>query len=52
MTNEKDQLTEKETETFKMLVRLGDTEELAFKTVINERLRPDNHEFCRNAYCN
>ncbi len=52
MPNKKEQLTEKETETFKILVRLGDSEELALKTVINERVRPDNHEVYRNAYCN
>ena len=45
-------LTEKEMKSFKSLVRLGDSEQLAFDTVINNREKESNFEFYRNAYEN
>jgi len=47
-TNE--QLTTKEIETVKTLIRLGDSEELAIKTVLEGREKADNSEFYRIAY--
>jgi len=46
------QLTASELETVKILIRLGDSKELAEQTVLNEREVEVNHEFYRNAYSN
>ena len=45
-----DNFTQKELETIKRLIQLGDSKELAEKTVLENRSRPDNREFYRNAY--
>jgi hypothetical protein len=46
------ELTAKEQETVKSLIKLGDTKEEAIETVLEERKRPDNSEFYRFAYTN
>lgn len=43
-------LTNKELETFKILVRLGDSKELALKTVLSERQKQTNNQFYINGY--
>ena len=47
-------LTSKENETFNILVKLGDSKELAFKTVVSERKNEAKKEsaFYTNAYTN
>jgi len=45
-------LTAKEIETLNILVRLGDSKELAFATVIAERTKDNSTDFYRNAYEN
>lgn len=45
------ELTNKEQETVKILVRLGDSLELAIKTVLAERNKKTDYEFYYNAYC-
>ena len=45
-------LSQKELLDFKCLVRLGDSEKLAFDTVISLRNRDYSHSFYRNAYEN
>jgi len=45
-------LTTKEIETLTILVRLGDSKELALKTVLNERGKDNSTDFYRNAYEN
>jgi len=45
-------LTVKEIETLNILVRLGDSKELALATVIAEREREVNVTFYENAYYN
>lgn len=45
-------MTKEELETIKTLVRLGDSEELAIKTVLANREKQDTNEFYRNAYTN
>lgn len=47
MTN----LTQKEQDQVKRLIKLGDSLELAIKTVLDLRDEPDNTEFYYNAYC-
>lgn len=46
-------LTDSEQRTYESLVRLGDSEDLALKTILfdRSRARPD-HGFYHNAYCN
>jgi len=44
-------LTEKEQQTVGRLLKLGDTLELAVKTVIEQRCEDDNTEWYYNAYC-
>jgi len=44
-------LNKKETETYNILVRLGDSPELAYKTVIADREKPDNYDSYYEAYC-
>lgn len=46
----KSELTNKEVKSFETLVRLGDSFQLAFETVLNERNEDDAMEFYRNAY--
>jgi hypothetical protein len=49
-------LTNQETKTYKILVRLGDSKELALKTVISERSKEakklESKSFYSNAYSN
>ena len=45
-------LNQKELELFNSLVRLGDSKELALKTVISGRDNKSNVAFYENAYCN
>lgn len=45
-----DNFTEQEIETIKALIRLGDSKELAEKTVIESRAKESNREFYRAAY--
>lgn len=45
-----EQLTTKEIETVKTLIRLGDSEELAINTVLEDRKKKDNSEIYRLAY--
>jgi|DEB0MinimDraft_10_1074344.scaffolds.fasta_scaffold63326_3 hypothetical protein len=45
-----EQLTTKEIETVKTLIRLGDSEELAIKTVLEGREKAYNSELYRIAY--
>jgi hypothetical protein len=47
----KTKLTTKEFETFRILVRLGDSIELAYNTVIAERLKINNFNSYFQAYC-
>ena len=44
-------LTQKEQDQVKRLIKLGDSLELAIKTVLDLRDEPDNTEFYYNAYC-
>ena len=46
----KSELTNKEVKSFETLVRLGDSVQLAYETVLNERNEDDAMEFYRNAY--
>jgi hypothetical protein len=48
----KSELTNKEVKSFETLVRLGDSIQLAYETVLNERTKEDSTEFYRNAYEN
>jgi len=48
----KSKLTSKEIMTFDSLVRLGDSIELAYETILNLRAQEDNTEFYRLAYTN
>ena len=43
-------LTQKELDLFKSLIRLGDSKELALKTVLSERERNNNSELYDMAY--
>ena len=45
-----EKLTTKEIETVKILIRLGDSEELAIETVLKGRGKEDNTEIYRLAY--
>lgn len=45
-----EKLTKKEMESFKILVRLGDSEELALETVLKEREKEDASEFYKQGY--
>ena len=46
------ELTNKEVKLFETLVRLGDSIQLAYETVLNERTKENETEFYRNAYEN
>ena len=46
----KSELTNKEVNLFESLVRLGDSIQLAYETVLKERTKLDATEFYRNAY--
>lgn len=46
----KSELTNKEVKSFETLVRLGDSFQLAYETVLNERNEEDTIDFYRNAY--
>lgn len=46
----KNELTKKEIETVKSLIRLGDSEEVAIKTVLNERNNSKDSDIYRIAY--
>jgi hypothetical protein len=48
----KSELTNKEVRSFETLVRLGDSIQLAYETVLNERTKEDATNFYRNAYEN
>jgi hypothetical protein len=50
MENEMNNFSEKENDTIKRLIRLGDTKELAEKTVIANRDRECNKAFYYNPY--
>jgi hypothetical protein len=52
ITEMKQTLTQEEVKEFECLVRLGDSLELAYETVLNERLKEESKEFYRNAYEN
>ena len=46
------ELTNKEAKSFETLVRLGDSIQLAYETVLSERTKENETEFYRNAYEN
>lgn len=46
----KSELTNKEVKIFEALVRLGDSIQLAYETVLTERTKEDNMGFYRYAY--
>ena len=46
------ELTNKEVKLFETLVRLGDSIQLAYETVLSERTKENETEFYRNAYEN
>ena len=48
----KKELTSKELKDFEVLVRLGDSMQLAYETVLSERGKECNINFYRNAYEN